>query len=225
MSRDIYAAYAGAKAAWRHLEVVSANVANANTQGYREQRVNFEAEEGVVRAGTGMYSTEDGALVQDGVATHLALRGDAMFALADGTSTRDGGFRLDTGGRLVTSGGTPVLTDRGPVTLAPGEQLIVDVDGTVSGSESGELGRLRLVRLGKGGGDTGTRIGGNRWAGASTVVTDTDVSVVQGARESANVDPMRCMVELIEASRAFEAQQKVMQTSDEARARLNRMQE
>lgn len=220
MSRDIYAAYAGAKAAWRQLEVVSANVANANTQGYREQRVNFESEQNVVRAASGRYNTRDGALVQDGVSTHLALRGDAMFALADGTNTRDGGFRLDTAGRLVTSGGTPVLTDRGPVTLEPGERLIVDVDGTVSGSVSGELGRLRLVRL-----DGGAALGGNRWSGAPTVVTDTDVSVVQGARETSNVDPMRCMVELIEASRAFEAQQKVMQTSDEARARLNRMQE
>jgi flagellar basal-body rod protein FlgF len=219
VSRDIYAAYAGAKAAWRNLEVVSANVANANTQGYREQRVNFESEQNVVRAGTGMYDTRDGALMQDGVSTHLALRGNAMFALADGTFTRDGGFRLDADNRLVSGGGTPVLTDRGPVTLAPGEQLIVEADGTVSGSASGELGRLRLVTL-----DGGSPLGGNRWSGTGGMVAD-DVTVVQGAREGANVDPMRCMVELIEASRAFEAQQKVMQTSDEARGRLNRMQE
>ncbi len=215
---DIYTAYAGAKAAWRHLEVVSGNVANASTHGYREQRVTFEAEGGVVRAGGGAFDRSDGALVQDGVDSHLALRGDAFFALADGTYTRDGGFRMDADNRLVTREGTPVLSDTGPVTLAPGERLTVGGDGTVSGSVSGELGRLRLVRL-----DGGTPIGGNRWSGDAA--TATDAVVVQGAREGANVDPMRCMVELIEASRAFEAQQKVMQTSDEARARLNRMQE
>ena len=51
MSQDLYAAWAGASAAWRQLEVVSGNVANANTPGYREQRVGFENEIGRGQAG------------------------------------------------------------------------------------------------------------------------------------------------------------------------------
>lgn len=219
MSRDIYAAYAGAKAAWRHLEVVSANVANANTQGYREERVSFSSDGGVVRAGNGSFGNADGALQQDGVATHLALRGDGFFALADGSYTRDGAFRTDAAGQLVTAQGTAVLTEGGsPLVTEPGESILVGTDGTITGSSTGELGRLRLVRL-----TDGAPLGGNRWSASAT--SPASAVVVQGAREGANVDAMRCMVELIEASRAFEAQQKVMQTSDEARGRLNRMQE
>ncbi|MFN7142302.1 MAG: flagellar hook-basal body protein [Myxococcota bacterium] len=221
MSQDLYAAWAGASAAWRQLEVVSGNVANANTPGYREQRVRFESTletAGRVRAGAGGHGTTDGALVPDGVPTHLALRGDGFFALADGTFTRDGAFRLDEAGTLVTTSGVPVLGESGPVRLAPGETLAVAGDGAVSGSVSGDLGKLRLVRL-----LGGAPVGGNRWTAAGT--DDADATVVQGAREGSNVDPMRCLVDLVQASRAFEAQQKVMQASDEARARLNRMQE
>ena len=47
--------------------------------------------------------------------------------------------------------------------------------------------------------------------------------VIQGALESSNVDPIRAMVELIEASRMFEAYQKAMQASDELDEKLNRM--
>jgi flagellar basal body rod protein FlgG len=47
--------------------------------------------------------------------------------------------------------------------------------------------------------------------------------VIQGALEHSNADPLRGMVELIEASRYFEAQEKVIKTSDDMQARLNRI--
>lgn len=216
MSVDLYAAYTGARAAWRNLEVVSGNVANAATPGFREQRVRFEDTLGAVQASAGGWTKTDGALVQDGVDTHLALRGEGYFALGDGTYTRDGAFSVDVEGRLVTASGTPVLGEGGPIALEPGERMTVAADGTVMGSASGELGKLRLVRL-----QDGTPVGGNRWT--ATATTPATATVVQGAREGSNVDPMRSMVELVEASRAFEAQQKVMQSSDEAWSRLNQM--
>lgn len=215
--RDVYTAFAGASAAWHQVEMLSNNIANANTQGYREQRLHFElvGESSVKPAGT-TYSRQDGELIPDGIATHLALRGDGFFALADGSATRDGGFRLDGEGQLVTADGTPVLTDTGPVQLDPRESFTVSDEGLVTGSTSGEIGQLTIIGL-----DKPTPLGGGRWTGTPTVV-DT-VVVVQGAREGSNVDPMRAMVELIEASRYFDAQEKVMQTSDEMQARLNQI--
>lgn len=216
MSADLYAAYTGARAAWRNLEVISGNVANAGTAGFREQRVRFEDTLGAVQASAGGWTKTDGNLIQDGVDTHLALRGDGFFALGDGTYTRDGAFSIDIEGRLVTVSGTPVLGEGGPLTLEPGERMTVAADGTVTGSASGEVGKLNIVRL-----QDGTPVGGNRWT--ATATTPAAVTVVQGAREGSNVDPMRSMVELVEASRAFEAQQKMMQSSDEAWARLNQL--
>jgi len=227
MSRDLYAAYSGAAAAWRHLEVVATNVANASTDGFREARVSFKLADGpqadsplqgaFAQVGDITYSKTDGALVQDGVSTHFAIRGEGWFALGDGTYTRDGRFHLDQDRQLVTSDGTPVMTDGGPVRLQLGERLSVDAQGLVSGTATGEIGRLRVVSLG------GVQaLGGNRWSG--TPGNTTDYTVIQGAREMSNADPMRGMVELLEASRYFEAQQKAMQASDEMRARLNRIQ-
>lgn len=225
MSRDLYASWSGASAAWRQLERVAQNVANAGTPGFREATTTFRLppEPGsplesasVAPDGVG-YRRTDGTLETDGVDTHLALRGDGFFALADGTFTRDGGFRLDAERQLVTAEGTPVLTDAGPIQLEEGERFVVDADGLVTGTVQGEIGRLRIVRL-----PDGAPLGGNRWGG--TPQAADGVAVVQGAREGSNVDPMRAMVELMEASRFFEAQQKAMQTSDEMRSRLNRMQ-
>jgi flagellar basal-body rod protein FlgF len=228
MSRDLYAAYSGASAAWRQLEVLSNNLANANTAGFREARVTFSLAAGDPSSPIGAafaqadgigYSQEDGALIQDGVSTHLALRGEGFFALQDGSFTRDGGFRVDADGTVVTADGTAVLTDNGPVRLDPGERLTVSADGVASGSRNGEFGRLRIVSLAG-----GAPSGGNRWTGTPTPVAEGAVTVLQGMREGSNADPLRGMVELIEASKFFEAQQKAMQASDEMRQRLNRLQ-
>ena len=87
MSRDIYTSVAGASATWRQLEVVANNVANLNTAGFKEQRVSFEIterEDAPLSATHVQISTEgadmsDGAIIPDGVDTHLALRGRGFF--------------------------------------------------------------------------------------------------------------------------------------------------
>ncbi|MEN9785845.1 MAG: flagellar basal-body rod protein FlgF [Pseudomonadota bacterium] len=226
MSRELYTAYSGASLAWRQLEVVANNVANANTPGFREARMVFQLAPGgnpespldsAFAEIAGMsYNTEDGTLVQDNVRTHLAVRGDGFFALEDGTYTRDGGFLLSRDGELVTREGTAVLGEGGTIRLDPNERFTVSAEGTVVGATSGEVGRIRLVRL-----RDASQVGGNRWTGTESAAED--VTVMQGVREGSNADPMRAMVELIEAQHYFEAQQKAMQTSDEMQSRLNRV--
>lgn len=219
--KDIYIALSGATAAWNQLSGIANNVANARTQGYREGRATFAlAEDGgghYAQSGQGAYSTADGALENDGIDTHLALRGDGFFALQDGTYTRDGSFQLDAEGTLVSGDGVPVMVEGGPLQLQPGETLAVGPDGTVKGSRSGDLGKIDIVSL------TGPApLGGNRWAGSAGEAPE-GTSVVQGALEGSNVDAMRGMVEMMEASRFFEAQQKAIQASDELHQRLNRI--
>jgi flagellar basal body rod protein FlgG len=162
------------------------------------------------------YSTADGALQIDDVATHVALRGDGFFALGDGTFTRDGTFHLDAEGTLVTRDGVPVLADGGELQVPPGAEVNIGPDGTVRAGKD-ELGKLTVVTLGN-----PSPLGGNRWAGEAGD-TPEGTRVVQGAVEGSNADTMRGMIEMIEASRFFEAQQKVIQTSDDTRARLNRI--
>jgi flagellar basal-body rod protein FlgF len=220
--KDIYVALSGATAAWDQLSGIANNLANGRTQGFREARTSFElvgdGPVGGMYAATGKtsYSTADGALQIDDVATHVALRGDGFFALGDGTFTRDGTFHLDAEGTLVTRDGVPVLADGGELQVPPGAEVNIGPDGTVRAGKD-ELGKLTVVTLGN-----PSPLGGKRWAGEAGD-TPEGTRVVQGAVEGSNADTMRGMIEMIEASRFFEAQQKVIQTSDDTRARLNRI--
>ena len=185
MSRDLLTSWSGAQAAWSRLEVIAGNVANANTTGYREQRVAFSLTGGqgpldgaLTRTDTIAWSDADGELRSDGVPTHLALRGEGYFTLEDGTFTRDGTFRLDDEGQLVTQDGTAVLGDGGPIEVEAGEILTVEPDGTLSGSESGEIGRLQIVRLAN-----AEALGGNRWKGDAEPVDEPEATTGCSARK------------------------------------------
>ncbi|MSQ02617.1 MAG: flagellar hook basal-body protein [Myxococcales bacterium] len=224
--RDLYVALSGASAAWDGMSGIAQNLANSKTQGYREQRTSFELvgpPGGELYAGVGqvIYSTADGPLELDQVPTHLALRGDGFFALEDGTYTRDGSFRIDGERRLVTGDGVPVLGDRGAIQLEPGETFTVGPDGTLTASltasTSRVLGAVKIVSLRQ-----AEALGGNRWGGIEGEPLP-ETTIVQGAVEGSNADIMRGMIEMMEASHFFEAQQKAIQASDETRARLNRI--
>ena len=87
MSHDIYPSLSGAAAAWRHLEVISNNLSNTSTNGYKEQRLSFESAlvsegplgEGHVAAAPTEQDFSNGRLVSDNVSTHMALSGRGFF--------------------------------------------------------------------------------------------------------------------------------------------------
>ena len=64
--RDLYTSFTGASAAWKQLEMIANNVANANTQGFREARQHFELVDvtSVKSAGT-TFNRSDGELATD----------------------------------------------------------------------------------------------------------------------------------------------------------------
>jgi flagellar basal-body rod protein FlgF len=207
MSHDIYPSLSGASAAWKHLEVISNNIANASTTGFKEQRLSFESAlvaEGPL--GEGYFS--DGSVVNDNVETHLALRGRGFFQLEDGSLSRAGAFALDRDGFLVTSEGEKVMGESGAIQLAPGERLSVGIHGEIM-ADGAEIDRLALVDA-----EQLEPLGGTRWR-ANSKTFPANVEVIQGALESSNADPMRSMTELIQTTRYFEIYRSAMQASDE----------
>ncbi len=229
MSRDIYASMSGAAAAWTQLEIVANNLANSSTAGFKEQRVSFDLDSamndplGDVYVDTELATPnfDDGALVHDGVETHMALRGKGFFVAGDSGDqvlVRSGNFQFDSEGFLVTSGGLRIQGQGGPIQLMPGEKLTVAADGTILDQEGQELDKLRIVSAA----DL-VPLGGTSWRADSATYEVEGVEIVQGALESSNTDPMRSMTELMEASRYFEAYQKAMQTSDQLDGQLNQM--
>ncbi|MEZ4239356.1 MAG: flagellar hook-basal body protein [Myxococcota bacterium] len=229
MSRDLYPALSGAVGAWNSLEQIANNLANVSTTGYRAQRSAFSVTgpdghplgQAYAKTRPAAVDERDGAVVRDDVSTHLALQGPGYFLVgSDGdapTVTRDGRFTLDAARRLVDAQGLPVQGDGGAIEIPEGETFTVAPDGAVTASESGLVGQLRIVLP-----DGLRALGGNKLEAVGGLRQGT-AQVVQGALEASNVDPMSAMVDLVQASRIFDAFQKAMQASDELDGRLNQM--
>jgi flagellar basal body rod protein FlgG len=224
VSRELYVGLAGASSAWSSYEIIANNVANASTTGFKATRSFQEVvgpskhQLGEVYAmnRSGAFDARDGNIVSDGVSTHLALRGSGFFVVEDGGQqvlTRDGRFAVNNQNLLVDSVGRPVQGDGGPIELPQGETVRVGPDGTVFAGDQ-EVARLSIVD------GSVEQVGLNAFR-ATGALTQGSGEVVQGALETSNVNPVAAMVELVQASRMFEAHQKAMQASDELDERLN----
>lgn len=227
MSHDIYTGYSGASAAWKQLEALSHDLSNASTTGYKRSRMAFElagpqSENGqmYVRPTELSYDMSAGAIQRDQDPNHLALTGEGFFVVdVNGREllTRNGDFSLTDEGALVTADGHEVQGQGGPIQIPVGEAMTVGPDGTVYGSLSGEIDRLKVVAS-----ENLEPAGGARYLATGPTTEVETPSVLQGALESSNTDPLSLMVELVEISRLFEMYQKSMQASDEMDTRMNR---
>jgi flagellar basal-body rod protein FlgF len=133
----------------------------------------------------------------------LALDGRGWFVIEtpDGPRySRNGAFRLDAGGNLVTSDGHFVQGQSGNITFSPAErEIAIAADGTISSSE-GTKGRLRVVRFEND--DTLQREGESMFLGEEPQPADTP-NVVQGALEQSNVEAVREIADMIRVTRAY----------------------
>lgn len=231
MSDGIWSAVSGAVAQERALDVVANNVANANTTGFRGDRVAFQEALGRAngRAGAQPPSmryvaisrvasrNEAGPLRETGGALDLALQGQGFFAVqtpAGERYTRAGSFVAGSNGQLQTPEGHAVLGAGGPdarVVIPAGTQEVrVAADGTVS-ADGQEVGQIAIVKfdsmdqLSKEGRTLFTAVG-------TPPRPDTETTVTQGYLEGSNVSAVEGINELITVSRSFEAFQKVIQT-------------
>jgi len=210
------------------MDLIAQNVANANTNGYKELRVAFELEGsgygplGQVMAGESETAPNmsNGAIQIDKDPNHLALQGEGFFVVSAGGKemlTRAGAFQRTQEGNLVTTDGHLLMGEGGPIEIPDDEEFRVVNDGRVFGTKSGELDQIQIVNV-----NSVKPIGSSLWK-AEGPLLESQATVMQGALEGSNVNPLRAMVELIEASRMFEAYQKAMQSSDELDQKLIQM--
>lgn len=236
MSGGMYLAAAGALVQQLRLEVLSNNVANINTIGYKGDRSIFQIPEetesqvfetpieGIQSLSpyAPPFSTvidfSQGAIRQTGNSLDVAINGKGFFSIQtpDGVQyTRQGSFTLDTEGVLVTQDGYPVMGEGGAITLEEGS-VEIDMEGAVY-VDGDEIGRLQIIDFPNV--DGLKKAGNGRFIALDTAMPGSrpeNTVLRQGHVESANVNPVRAMTEMIETSRAFEAYQKVIQSTDEA---------
>jgi flagellar basal-body rod protein FlgG len=251
MMRALYSAATGMSAQQLNMDVISNNLANVNTTGFKRSRADFQdllyqeirpagtpepggnqlpvgIEVGLgVKTGSTETMFDAGTLENTGNPYDVAIQGNGFFKiqLPDGSSayTRDGAFKLDSTGRMVTTDGYPLMSG---IVIPPNAQSIaIGQDGTVSVTTPGSTtpttaGKIELDTFPNPAGLQ--HIGGNNFvansaSGAATTGTPGLAglgTLSQGTLEMSNVSIVTEMVNMITAQRAYEVNSKAIQTAD-----------
>ncbi len=227
MDSGYYAAMTGLVARTQALDTAAANLANAQTPGYRAEREFFrsallgpDAADSQLGATVNNYgllggdrlSMAQGALEPTGNPLDLAIEGQGFFMVRTPNGpryTRDGSFHRAQNGQLVTQAGELVLSAAGqPILIPPGE-VAVGADGAISvaGGVVAQVGVFVFPA-----GNELTPEGANRYVAPPgvTATAAKDASIHQGALEAANQDVVEGSLDLVMMQRQAEMMQRAL---------------
>jgi flagellar hook protein FlgE len=266
MMRAMYAAVSGLKNHQTLLDVTANNIANVNTVGYKASRVTFadslsqmvigatapgnnQGGRNAAQVGLGVQLSSidnlmgGGSLQSTGETTDVAIEGEGMFIVGNGTPpavpgqfeyTRAGNFTFNQEGYLCTQAGNYVLGKKAPGGGAPDTYINVpkgatDVsigqDGSVSyvpegGGERVTAGYISIAKFQNEAGLQRTT--GSNWieSAASGKAQDGTPGegfglTISGTLEMSNVELASEFTNMIDAQRGFEANSRVISTADE----------
>ncbi len=242
MDKSLYIAMTGASATLRTQASVSHNLANADTVGFQATLSGTVA---APVAGAGLpsrvaalgrnlgVSSAAGSITTTGNPLDVALHEDRWLAVQDSAGgvayTRAGDLRITQNGLLTTAGGRQVLDQAGaPMSIPPSDALEIGGDGTVSVVPQGQpastmatVGRLQVVAA-----NTRDLVRGedglmHAAPGAAPPAPAAGTVLTSGAREGSNVDGTAMLVSMIELSRQFEMQVRVLHSGDESARAAN----
>ncbi|MBI5491373.1 MAG: flagellar basal-body rod protein FlgF [Deltaproteobacteria bacterium] len=223
MDRAIFVALSGAVLQEKRMDVLTDNLANVNTAGFKKQKPLFEdampypwgprtfaqMEKVVTDMSQGVAEKTDRKL-------DAAIKGDGFFTVSTPNGnryTRDGSFTVGPDGTLRSREGDPVLGEKGVIKLTSPD-VSIDALGNIK-SSGAPVDRLRLVNL-NGAADL-IREGGYFAppVEAQEVPVGKETVVEQGYIEVSNVNAVRAMTTMIEAMRSYETHTKMIQTLDD----------
>jgi flagellar basal-body rod protein FlgF len=229
VDRLIYTSLSALRGAMSRQTAIANNLANAQTPGFRADLAGVQA---LWLQGGGLESralaSEEvldadmtpGAVTATGRDLDVALKGDALLVVQarDGEEayTRRGDLQLSDSGLLTTGDGLPVMGAQGPLILPPADQISIDEQGRVwivpeggDPKQQQEIDRLRLVT--PAGSDIAKGLDGLfRARGGGTLPDDPDARLVTRSLEGSNVSATDALVEMIEASRSWDTQLKLL---------------
>lgn len=234
MDKLAYTSVNAMKSLMNRQTVIANNMANSNTIGFKADMVSAKAQylNGPGHDSRAMAVERDmqsnmnsGTVTQTGRSLDIALKGDAMFAVQslDGKEaySRRGDFNIGPSGIMLTGDGFPVLGESGPITVPPAERVDFGGDGTIFFVPEGgdptqpqELGKIKLVST------TGSQISKGadtlfHVADDGTLPVDENAKVIPGALEGSNVNMTTALVDMIETSRAWETQARLLKMTEE----------
>ena len=247
MDRLIYSSLAAMRGAMARQATIANNLANVNTAGFRGEFTSAEAEwlKGAGLNGRATVSQDvtgadmtAGAVTSTGRDLDIALNGDALLTVqaADGSEayTRRGDLQLSDTGLLTTGDGKPVLGQSGPITLPPADSVSIGKDGQIwivpQGGDPKSPQAVDQLKLASAGGSTIKKglDGLFRVDGGGALPADPDATLTAKSLEGSNVNASATLVDMIDASRAWEAQVKMLtaaQDLDKSAAQLMQLPE
>ena len=241
-----------------NLDVISNNLANVNTTGFKKSKIEFQellyqttrapgADLGSgnqlptgIQVGQGSRPVAtariftNGDLTQTGEQLDVAVQGAGFFQvqMPDGTNayTRDGAFKTDSTGRIVTSDGLPVVGGFQPVPAGT-TNITISSNGNVTytGASGTTTFQAQLVRFNNPAGleSEGSNLYKETPASGTpelgTPGQNGFGTLNQGYLELSNVSVVEEMVNLIQAQRAYEVNSKAVQAADEMMQQSNNM--
>ena len=212
----------------RQLDVISNNIANVNTNGFKadkslfeqflssgahednftgpDRRVSYVQDRGTFR------DFSQGAVQQTGNPLDVAISGAGfMVVQAPGGEryTRDGNFQINNQGQLVTASGNPVLGNSGPIVFQPTDHdIVISADGTITVQEGAARtdsirGKLRMVSFTDA--QTLLKQGNDLYSAGDggAAQADTKSTIQQGFVEKSNVNSVSEMSHMIEVMRTY----------------------
>lgn len=245
MSYGMYISAEGAKAQSQRLEVISNNMANVDTAGFKPDVAIFQARyaeaiqrgdafpgsKGLTDLGGGVKTIETltdyspGKLTRTGNKGDAAILGEGYYAVQPDEGdqpllTRAGAFRVDNQNRLVMAdSGRPVLAaGGGAIELDPTQGYTITRDGYVE--QAGE--QIPLAILQPADDNDLQKIGANLFRPRAEVfpVELANREVAQGFLEMSGSNSTDQMMEMIETNRAFEANTQMIRHQDTATGNL-----
>ncbi len=205
----------------RAMDITANNIANANTPGFRTERVQFsdwidqQPRTAPVPGGRAVTYTQDratyresqpGTLGHTGNPFDLALTGDGYFTVSTKAGprlTRDGRFGLTPNGTVADGEGNAVLDIAGkPIQVDPTDtHITIADDGSVS-TENGQVGKIGIVRP-----TDPMKLraeGATHFISDATTVPQASPGIVQGAVEGSNVQPVQEVTRMMDDLRQFQ---------------------
>lgn len=242
MSGSIYMATSGAEAQRIRMEILSNNLANINTSGFKEDRAVFRipdeglnpgaSPDGASEGAAGLYSAaipltshtnySSGPMQRTGNPFDVAIDGEGFFSIQTDQGvryTRNGAFTINPEGLLSTAEGDPVMGEGGEITI-DGADVRFDGSGNII-VDGTTIDKLRIVKISDS--EALRKIGKTLFQLDENKGTEETLEysgVQQGFLEGSNVNAVKVMTELIEVQRGYESYQKMIQTMGEMASRV-----
>jgi len=231
----IYFTTSGMNVDQKRMEILSNNLANINSVGFKKRSIIFvnykDMLVSTLNKDTTLGSLSKGLIIE-GFSVDmsngplkftqnpldLAVNDYNFFVVEDASGnellTKNGSFALDSENCLINSDGYRVLGEKGPVKIESPETLSIDSQGNIAAGNQA-VGKLKIITINNQEDLVITDSSYYMLKNGAEPAGEKEIIVMQGFLETSNVNGVSEMAEMIEVMRSYEINQKIIKMQDE----------